>query len=75
MIYLLVAYVIFLAFYLPFNFYIVFRVHEMRLSHDHAMTVISFVAMGIAVVVFVSLITIAAFDWPVMFSIFSNSNG
>lgn len=69
MIYIVVAYVIFLLIFLPLNFYIVFRVHEMGLVHDHTSTAITFLAAGIAVMLLISLVTIAAFDWPTTFSI------
>ena len=63
MIYLVVAYVIFLLIYLPFNFYIVFRLHELRISGDRASLALTFYIAAIALVVFLSLIVIAVSDW------------
>lgn len=70
MIVFLIVYIIFLAIYLPLNFYMVFRVHEMKLvEHDRSNTAISFFIAGIAIVILLSLITIAIFDWPSSFGL------
>lgn len=69
MIFIVIGYVIFLAFYLPVNFYLIYKVYDMRLYHDHGSTAINFLAAGIAVIVLISLITIAVSDWSLPYEL------
>lgn len=69
MIILPILYTLFLAFYLPLNFYIIFRAHQMKLIKDRTDTAISFLAVSIGVVVLISLITIAVFSWSGPFNL------
>lgn len=55
---IIAVYVAFLAAYLPLNFYMVYRVHEMRLSDDKTSLAMSFLVGGIGVFMLISLLTI-----------------
>lgn len=69
MIYVVIIYVLFLALYLPFNFYMIVKIHDLRLEGESPSVAMNFLIGGIATVVLISLITIAAFEWPAQLSI------
>lgn len=63
MIALVIIYIAFLAFYLPLNFYIVYRVNEMRLLRDRSSSALIFFIGAMALIVLLSFINIALTNW------------
>lgn len=69
MIIIILLYVVFLLVYLPFNFYMVYRLYELRI-HRETPTALLFLILGVGLIVLISFIAIAAYPWPTTLDIF-----
>jgi hypothetical protein len=67
---LLFFYLIFLAAYIIFNIYAVFKVSSMRAAGDSTGLSIFIYILTISFLILVSLILIAGLDWKMKFNIF-----
>lgn len=68
MIYLLLAYFLFLIVFLAFNAYMVFRLRQMRMKGDATGRAIKLYLWALGIIIIISAILIAISDWSKSFS-------